>query len=182
MKSTPVGIFIVSMCISFLAIGISVYIFVNKPKPLAYIDVAKIIEKYQGMTDARKSYQQKTTVWQSNIDTLKVELDKVFQDYGKNASKMTAKEAELSRELLKTKEQQYLQYKDNIRQKAMEEDKKMTETVLLKVNLFLKEYGNSKGYAFIFAANGNGSMAYADERLDITEEVLVKLNQAYKGE
>ncbi len=163
----------------FLLVGL---LACNQQKPSAYIDVPKVMEKYQGMTDAKKNYQQKTAVWQNNIDTLKSELDKAFQDYNKGVAKMTAKEAELSRELLKTKEQQYGQYKDNIRQKAMEEDRKMTEAVLTKVNAFLKEYGKKKGYAFIFAANGNGSMAYADEQLDITEEVIVQLNKAYKGE
>lgn len=154
----------------------------NNSTKLAYIDVPKVMERYQGMADAKKSYQQKTSVWQNNIDTLKSELDKAFQGYNKSVAKMTAKEAELSRELLKTKEQQYVQYKENIRQKAMEEDRKMTEMVLVKVNSFLKEYGKQNSYAFIFAANGNGSIAYADEKLDITEEVITQLNKSYKGE
>jgi outer membrane protein len=163
-------------CLSLL------FVACNQQKNLAYIDVPKVMEKYQGMVDAKKSYQQKMETWQSNIDTLKKELDGSFRNYEKEASKMTSKEAALSRELLKTKEQQYLQYKENFRQKAMEEDRKMTEVVLTKVNVFLKEYGKQKGYAFIFAANGNGSMAYADEKLEITEEVIAKLNQSYKGQ
>lgn len=154
----------------------------NQQKSIAYIDVPKVMEKYQGMLDAKKAYQQKTAIWQNNIDTLKMELDKSFQNYNQSVSKMTAKEAELSRELLKTKEQQYVQYKESMHQKAMEEDRKMTEVVLTKVNTFLKDYGKQKGYAFILAANGNGSIAYADEKLDITEEIITQLNKTYKGE
>lgn len=57
----------------------------------------------------------------------------------------------------------------------------MTADVVNEVNAFLKEYGEEKGYTIIMAATEYGNIAYADEDLDITDEVLERLNKQYAG-
>jgi outer membrane protein len=57
----------------------------------------------------------------------------------------------------------------------------MTSDVVTQVNAYLKKYGESKGYTVILAATEYGNLAYADDDLDITDEVLEGLNKEYSG-
>jgi outer membrane protein len=57
----------------------------------------------------------------------------------------------------------------------------MTGDVLTQINAYLKKYGKAKGYKIVMAATEYGNIAYADEGLDITADVLVGLNKEYAG-
>jgi outer membrane protein len=148
---------------------------------VVYVDSNKLINGYQGMLDARKVYQQKATSWKANIDTLTNEVQRQIMDYEKGVGKMTAKERELSQELIKTKQRQLYEYQQAMNNQAQQEDSKMTSDVISQINAYLKGYGERKGYTIILAATEYGNLAYADEKLDITEEVLTGLNNQYAG-
>lgn len=50
-----------------------------------------------------------------------------------------------------------------------------------QLNQYIKEYGEKKGYRYIFGAEGSGVLMYADERNNITKEVIEYINARYKG-
>ncbi|MEN7551263.1 OmpH family outer membrane protein [Rapidithrix thailandica] len=155
------------------------FLYFSTSQKMAYVDSNQLLNGYQGMIDARAAYQQKTVTWQANIDTLTQEIHKKLQDYEKNVARMSKKEKELSQELLKTKQQQLGQYQEAIRQKAQAEDQKLTESVINEVNAYLAEYGKKQNYQIILAATNAGNIVYAEEMLNITEEVLKGLNKNY---
>ncbi|TRX51860.1 OmpH family outer membrane protein [Fulvivirga sp. M361] len=148
---------------------------------LAYVDSAQLLSKYQGMIDARNSFQEKSALWQSNVDTLEAELWSEQQKFEQEEEQMTVKERKLSQKLLLTKRQQLSDYLKAIQEKVKQEDSKMTTQVVEQVNTYLKDYGQKKGYRIIIAATEFGNLAYAEEGLDITEEVLKGLNKIYAG-
>jgi outer membrane protein len=71
---------------------------------------------------------------------------------------------------------------DNI--KLMEEQlsSQFTADIWKQINQWVNEYGKQKGYDFILGAAGNGSLMYANQANDITEEVIVFLNKKYQGD
>jgi outer membrane protein len=167
--------------ISLLAIiSLSVYVF-STPQKLVYVDSAKLVNEYEGMKTARAAYQKKATAWKANVDTLTAEVQKQIFAYEKEVSKMTAKEKQLSQELIRTKQKQLLDYQQAMNTQAQQEDQKMTGDVLTQINAYLKKYGKAKGYKIVMAATEYGNIAYADEGLDITADVLVGLNKEYAG-
>lgn len=157
-----------------------VYLFTRDSK-VVYVDSSKLLNNYQGMKDARAAYQQKATAWKANVDTLTVEVQRQIMDYEKQSPKMTAKERQLSQELIRTKQKQLYDYQQALNTQAQQEDTKMTGDVVTQVNAYIKKYGESKGYKIILAATQYGNLAYADEGLDITDEVLEGLNKEYGG-
>jgi outer membrane protein len=173
--------FVLSL-ISFLGVlALSVFIFLT-PTKLVYVDSAKLVNEYQGMQEARKAYQQKTTTWKANIDTLAKEVQSQIMSYEKESAKLSAKERKLSEELIRVKQKQLMDYQQAMNAQAKQEDEKMTGAVISQVNAYLKKYGKSKGYKIVMAATEYGNIAYADEGLDITDEVLEGLNKEYKGQ
>ena len=146
---------------------------------VAYVKVGELLDKYQGMVDARAEYKQKEQVWMANVDTLGQELEQMIKDYEKKRAGYSARERGLTEQLIETKQQEFLRFRDAMQQKAREEDQKMTEGVVNKVNAYLKEYGEDSGYDLILGATAGGNILYGIEAIDLTEEVLKGLNESY---
>ena len=60
------------------------------------------------------------------------------------------------------------------------EQAKEQEVLYDKVAEYLKTYAKSKGYKMVLTySKGNSAILFADESLDVTNAVIVGLNQAY---
>lgn len=166
--------------LTVLVIILAYFQFSNNQK-LVYIDSSKLLAGYQGMKDAQADFQTKSKTWKANVDTLMAEVQRSIMDYEKESPKMSTKEKELSRELIKTKQKQLQDYQRAIQEQSAQKDQEMTQQVLVKVNTFLTEYGKSKDYNIIFGATTAGNIIYAEEAMDITDEVLELLNSQYQN-
>jgi outer membrane protein len=157
------------------------YFFFIKAERIAYVDSNKLINGYQGMIDARQVYQKKASVWQANVDTLAKEVQLKIANYEKESLRMSQKEKDLSRELIRTKQKQLEDYQQALNGQAQQEDAKMTTEVVSQMNTFIKQYGEAHGYTIILAT-ADGNIVYAQEAINITDEVLEGLNKQYKGQ
>ncbi|HEY9045015.1 MAG TPA: OmpH family outer membrane protein [Ohtaekwangia sp.] len=167
--------------LNLLAIIIlSITVFASDQK-VVYVDSSKLLNQYKGMEAARAAYQQKANTWKANIDTLANEVQQQIFNYEKESKAMTAKERQLSQELIRNKQKQFGEYQQAMNTQAQQEDAKMTREVVTQINAYLKKYGEANGYKIILAATEYGNLAYADEGLDITDEVLTGLNKEYSG-
>ncbi len=169
------------MAVLFLGLAVLYYLHFTSQK-IVYVDSSRLINGYQGMIDARKAYQEKAQVWQTNIDTLASEVQEAIREYEKENGQLTAKERQLSQELIRTKQNQLRDYQQAMGDKAAQEDGQMTGRVFEQINAYIKQYGAKKNYRIIIAATEYGNVAYATEELDITNEILAGLNKEYAGQ
>ena len=146
---------------------------------VAYVDSAKLLNQYQAMLDARKAYATKSKTWQANIDTLSADVQRAIRSYEHKAANMTPKERALSTELLHTKQRELVSYQRSVQESAQQEDTKGTQQVITQVNTFLERYGKEHNYDYILVATPSGTIAYAKQGLDLTQEVVKELNQEY---
>lgn len=166
---------VLSLCIAIF-LAIKVYSLNSR---IAYVDSARLLNEYKGMIEAKEAFRLKATAWQANIDTLSKEAQQQIASFQKESVRMTKRERELSQELISAKQKELLQYKQALNLQAQDEDQKMTSAVVAEVNVFLSEFGKSRGYTIIMAAT-NGNIAFADEQIDVTNEVLAGMNSQYK--
>jgi outer membrane protein len=153
----------------------------NKKHEVVYVDTSKLLNNYKGMQAARAAYQTKAGARKSNVDTLASEVQQLIFKYEKESPSLTVNERQLSQELIRGKQKQLADYQQALNTQAQQEDARMTSDVVAQVNAYLKKYGESKGYTVILAATEYGNLAYADQGLDITDEVLEGLNKEYSG-
>jgi outer membrane protein len=157
------------------------FFFNSNNQKVVYVNSSELTNNYNGMLDARAVYQKKVSSWKANVDTLASEVRQQIFRYEKESSGMTAKERQLSQELIRTKQKQFADFQQAMNSQAQQEDSKMTGEVVTQINAYLKKYGEAKGYEIILAATDYGNLAYADEELDITKDVLEGLNNEYGG-
>jgi outer membrane protein len=149
----------------------------DKDNSIVYVDAMKLMNSYKGMQSARKEFEAKAGAWRSNLDTLKMEVDSKMKEYTSKSKTLSKREKELMEELINTKQEQFMNYQNVVAEKIQKEDQELTTRVLSKVNDYIKKYGERNGYDIIMAATQYGNIVYAEQRKDITEEVLEGLNK-----
>lgn len=148
-------------------------------QPMAYVDTGQLMEQYHEMQEARKTFELKSAEWQAKADTLQQELELAIHDYERNRTSLTSAEADAMLRELETKRLQFVQYQQSVSQQAKEEDDKLTAEVFEKVNLYMREYGKQHHYKIIFGTTSGGNIIYADDAIDITQDVLNGLNESH---
>ena len=129
-----------------------------------YVNPTKLLQGYHSAQAQHELFQAKARDWQLRIDSLGTELQAL-------RSAPAATRA--------AKEQQLVQYRDAIQQRAQQENQRLTQAVLAEINAYLKQYGKEKGYTFILGATESGNIVYAADEADITDDVLKGLNAQY---
>lgn len=163
---------------ALLAVAVIVlfYLSFNSKRQQVYIDTSKIMQGYQKMQQVEKEIEQKTKMYQANLDTLRSEFEEQMKTYNRDMSTMSAKEKKLSEELLTTKKAQLIQYQQAIQQKALDEANTSRQRVTEEINGKISKFGQAKEYDFIFGT-ANGNIVYAADKVDVTDEVLNFINE-----
>ena len=162
-----------------VSIIFSIFFFFFLPShKIAYVDSGKLLTGYKAMIEARSEFEKKQATRRANIDTLTFDVQEAIKKYEKVAATGTAKERQLSKELITTKQKQLYDYQLALQQNANQEEQRLTHQVLTTVNAYLLRFGKKNGYKMILIA-ANGNIAYADPDLDLTDKVVEELNKEY---
>ena len=162
-----------SILICILFIGL--YIGLNSDK-VGIIDSNRLLNEYKGTKLAMAEFEQRSKILQANLDTLTEEFQNELKKFEIERSTMTDKEMSLYQEILRNKQRQLKQYSEVTQKKIQEEDKSVTMRLLERVNQNIKEFGKENNYKFILGAKGDGGVLYGEEAIDITDQILDRLN------
>ena len=67
-------------------------------------------------------------------------------------------------------------------QKLQQESGAEMDTLVKSVKKFIKDYGKQKGYSYIYGTGETATVLYAEDKYDITKEMIKLLNDKYKSE
>jgi outer membrane protein len=148
---------------------------------VAYVESGKLLDGYQGMKDARKSFEAKARRWEAQNQTLVRGFQTAVQQYQQKAEGMTQEQRAATEQQLQQRQMQVGQEQEKLQRQAQEEEAKMTQQVLERINKQIEKYGKSNGYRLILIAAPSGTIAYGRKDLDITNTVLRHLNDEYRG-
>jgi outer membrane protein len=146
---------------------------------LGYINMQRVMsgseagKEAKGQLDAKiKKYQDEVTVKQGELNKLKDELDKK-ENLTKQGIALPDSRAAIEREYQnKLKDAQ--RFTKDAQDELQRMDDELTRKVFEGMEKVIKEYGSQKGYTFIFLKNE--LMLFADDKADLTEEVLKLFN------
>ena len=173
----------IALVLGVLALGFSIYNFllISNQEKQAYVDINRLIEGYNRTPILKKAFDKKAETAKANIDSLISGWQNDLKNYESSRSSMTNKELDLQKQILNSKQQQIESYRQVIQNQLKEEDQKNTSTIINDINDFVKNYGTKNNYQIIFGASGQGNIMYAKDAIDITEDVLIALNNDFTG-
>jgi outer membrane protein len=160
-----------------LIVAIATFFIPQSTSELVYVDVNKLLEGYDRTKAERDAFEKKATIMKANIDSLLTEWQNELMNYEKERSKMAKKELELKQQQLQYRQQQINNYQEAVQKQIREEEQKMAQTLLNDINDYVSEFGKKSGHRIIFGAQGSGNIMYAEEGVDLTEEILIGINK-----
>lgn len=166
-----------------LAIAAGISWFIARPSNgaarVGVVRMTEILEKYQGAADARAGFTRTARAWQSNIDTLRGEMQNLLIDYERDRLTMTAAQRASYESILQMKRQQIDDYTAAIQQRATEEQRQVTEKLIVKVKSATESAAQDLGLDLVLAVQDEAFVLYSAETVDVTAYVLGHLKQAY---
>lgn len=152
-----------------------------KPRRIAYVRSAVLLEKYAGMKEVEGLYQRKVDQWKIRIDTLERSYQQSVQAYGQQYTRLTAIEKQRQEQTLRQAQQRLDAYAQNVEKEALDTREKMMQGAMNQINAYVKEYAREAGIDIVLGVTVTGNILYGSEASDITDEVLVGLNAKYSG-
>lgn len=171
---------ICTLIVLLVLVAATVFLFLNRPK-IAYVRSHDLIEKYQGTLEARAEFEKKKNGMSSNVDSLKIDFERAKNQYLKDINSLSPKQRSEKEEMLTFQQEQLVKYSEAVLMKVQEEDNKMMQEVLNQVNSFIEEYAKTRNYSLILGTTLSGSLLYGEQAIDITDQLLLELNNRYKG-
>lgn len=160
-----------------LFIGLMTSLIVKPGPKIGYIINNEIYSDFKMMKELEAKLETEKNDRKLVIDSLELRINLMMEEMNRNQV-----DDEKSVEELRYLQQKYMM----VRQKSEEEMKRLTEDyyaqVWNQINQYVMDYGKENGYAVIYGANADGNLMYADETLNITEEVKKFINEKYNGQ
>lgn len=149
--------------------GLVIYI-IGKEKNIAFIDTAVVFNEFK-MTAAvdkelKEAEKAKGKILDSLIDILKQ------ADAG--ILKLEANKTDFLKKEYAYKNKQFTQELETMKQSGIEK-------IWKQINQYISDYSKEKNYLIILGANGQGSLMYANEQINVTKEVSEYINEKFNG-
>lgn len=161
-----------------LAIAIPAGCFAADVVKLGYVDIQKVLNLSGAGKDAKDQLTAKVKKYQEEINRKQEEMKKmkdVIEKQGQllSESVKSAKEKEYQQAL---KDLQRLQKdaQDDLQAK----DEELTRKILTDIEKVVQDYGRKNSFTFIFIRND--SMIFADDKVDLTDQILALVNSIKK--
>ena len=160
-ETKKIGLIILIVNLLVLA-GIGYYAFSGKNKKSAFIINQQVFNEFLGKKELEIKLSAVKVSHKKSLDSLSV----LIQQSGNNVIGLKI----------------YQENIENVRLMEQQMSDQYTADIWKQINQFVNEYGKQNGYDFILGAAGNGSLMFANETNNITEEVIFFINNRYQGD
>jgi outer membrane protein len=165
------------LALTLISVGLSIYGFIKPKSKTGYIYLEKVYDGFKAKKEIEKELKQIENKQTGILDTLKLSIADLNN---KVKSAAPAAKTKLQGQL-EMKEADYRRLVKQFSDYNAQESQKRIDGLLKQVTEYVRDYGKKNNYAYIYGATGNGSLMYANDNDDITEEVMKYVNKKYEG-
>ena len=147
----------------------------------AYVDTAELMKEYTEAKDLEAKYKSKA---EEKGRQLEAEINRFKQEAANFQSQAQANGQEWAQKKgaeLQKREQQLGYAEQALSQELQMGISKERDSLISGIKKFIKSYGKEKGYAYIYGTGDAASILYAEDKFDITKDIIKALNDKYKG-
>ncbi|HEX8577401.1 MAG TPA: OmpH family outer membrane protein [Flavobacterium sp.] len=148
----------------------------------AYVDTSKLLEEYTEAKDIQAKYKNKSTEMGRELELEIKRFKADAENFQRNAQANGQAWAQQNGAALQKREQQLQYAQQSMVQQLQQEMGVEMDTLVSGVKKFIKSYGKEKGYSYIYGTGENATVLYAEDKYDITNDIVKQLNDRYKKE
>ncbi len=151
-----------------------------KATDIVFVNSDTLLNKYDYFKDMADRLEKKGKAAQAELQSKGQAFQREVAEYQKGAATMAADQRQATEQRLARKQQELQAYQQNAGAQVQQEQAGEQAKLYEKVAEFLKVYAKEKGYKMVMTyQKGNSGILYGDPSLDITQDVVKKLNEAY---
>lgn len=143
---------------------------------IAYVDNVRIYNEFNLTKELSGKLNETLTKKKKLIDSLELQLNSLALDI--ESSNKNDKEKRSRFDILKG---HYFQKLDEFEQENETLSSQFNTQITSRINELVNMYGSENDFDVILGANGQGSIMFAKEALDITDRVILFINEKYEG-
>jgi outer membrane protein len=147
---------------------------------IVYVNSDSLLTKYEYFKELKSKMETKGKAAESDMAAKTQAFQREVQQYQQQQNTLPADQRAATEQRLSRKQQELQAYQQNAGAALQSEQAKEQEVLYNKVAEYLKTYAKTKGYKMVLTySKGNSAILFADESLDVTNAVIVGLNEAY---
>jgi len=141
---------------------------------IGYIDMQRAINTSEAGKEAKEQLATKVKKFQDEINVKQEDLKKLKEELEKQGM-LLSESARASKEKdYQNKLKDFQRFTKDAQEELQGKDEELTRKILVEMEKVIREFGKKNGYTFIFVRNEN--MLFADEKADLTDEMLKQFN------
>lgn len=147
----------------------------------AYVDTSVLMKEYTEAKDLEAKYKAQS---EEKGRQLEAEINRFKQDAANFQSQAQANGQAWAQQRgaeLQKREQQLSYAQQALAQQLQQESGVEMDSLVSGVKKFIKAYGKEKGYAYIYGTGDAATILYAEDKYDITKEIIKGLNDKYQS-
>ncbi|MEL1253803.1 OmpH family outer membrane protein [Flavobacterium sp. DGU38] len=148
----------------------------------AYVDTSVLMKEYTEAKDLEAKYKAQS---EEKGRQLQAEINRFRQDAANFQSQAQANGQQWAQQRgaeLQKREQQLGYAQQQLAQQLQQESGVEMDSLVSGVKKFIKEYGKKNGYSYIYGTGDAATVLYAEDKYDITKEIVKALNDKYKAQ
>lgn len=171
-------VLIIAMVISIVACNKTAEV---KEVKTAYVDTSVLMKEYTEAKDIEAKYKAQSS---EKGRQLEAEINRFKQEASNFQAQAQANGQEWAQKRgaeLQKREQELGYAQQALAQQLQQQGGVEMDSLVSGVKKFIKSYGKDKGYSYIYGTGDAASILYAEDKYDITKEVVKALNDKYKA-
>jgi outer membrane protein len=147
---------------------------------IAYINSDTLLQNYQYFKDMAAQLEVKRQKLETDFTTRAKGLENEFATFQRTGNSMTINQARAVEEDLMKKRDNLMKYQESLSQDLVKEETRINNELYNKVSEYLNDYGRKNNFQLVLTYQKGSGVLYANDSLNITQEVIRGLNDNYK--
>ncbi len=146
---------------------------------IGYVDVIRLKKEYKEYVAAEAKYEKMMAVWQAQADSMQNAMKDIADKLEKPSPMLTEQGKSDLRDKLVAKQNEYQLFANQVMGQdgeAAQKEAELSKPLIDKINTVIKLIALKGNYTFVLDSTA-GSVVYANEANDLTDQVLAELNK-----
>ncbi|WP_299212934.1 OmpH family outer membrane protein [uncultured Aquimarina sp.] len=141
-----------------------------------YVNNTKVVSDFSEMKTAKEKWTKKNNEVRAELEEKAKQFQIEVQGYQNIMKSMSKTNREKKEQELMAKQQGLQREQQSRMQEIQQGSQTEIDSIIAKVENFIKEYGKNNGYTYIYGETEVKNIFYAKEELDLTDKIITELN------
>jgi outer membrane protein len=146
---------------------------------IAYVDFTTVMKDYDAMVTLREEATVKQDEITGKLELMQAQFQAKVQEYYQNAEKMSVDKRAEAEQALGQEQQMIQSAQQQMSQMLQQENEAKTVALFSRLDSLVIKFTKSQGFNLVLGTQGNTTVIYGDEQLNITSEIVEMLNKDY---